>query len=307
MRPALGAAAGIVADLLLGEPPIEPHPVSLYGNAMRRVERSLYGDSRGRGVVHAAVGTALGALAGGAIGSTGVATYVVVAAKGLADAARTVDVHLDRGDLSAARGALQALVGRDPSSLDEKGIARAVVESVAENTVDAIVAPALWAAVGGAPAAGAYRAINTLDSMVGHTSERYLNYGWASARLDDAAAYVPARLTALLVAAARPQAAREVWRVVRRDAAAHPSPNAGVAEAAFAAALGLRLGGPSTYGDRVELRPPLGHGRPAEPDDIVDAIRLSRDVALLLAAILGAVGAVGGLSARAARRRRRTR
>jgi adenosylcobinamide-phosphate synthase len=185
---------------------------------------------------------------------------------------------------------MPALDGRDPTALDQKELARAVVESVAENTVDAIVAPALWAAIGGAPAALAYRAVNTMDAMVGHRSDRYERYGWASARLDDVAGWIPARVTAALVAGVRPAAAADVVRVVRRDAPAHPSPNAGVAEAAFAAALGLRLGGENRYGDRVEVRPNLGDGRPAEQADIPCAVRLSRDVSLALAGVLAVYG-----------------
>src|SRR5690606_6648300 len=118
--------------------------------------------------------------------------------------------HLDAGDVDAARAALPALVGRDPSALDADGIARAVVESVAENTVDAVVAPALWAAALGPAGAGAHKAASTLDSMVGHRTARYERFGWAAARLDDAMAYVPARTTAALVAAARPSRARAV-------------------------------------------------------------------------------------------------
>ena len=127
--------------------------------------------------------------------------------------------------------------------------------------------------------------------MVGHRSPRYARYGWASARLDDVAAWVPARATAILVALVRPAAAADVWRVVRRDARAHASPNAGVAEAAFAAALGLRLGGENRYGDRVELRPPLGDGRPPEPADIGRAVCLCADVTIALASALAVVGA----------------
>jgi hypothetical protein len=177
--------------------------------------------------------------------------------------------------------------------LDEKEIARAAVESVAENTVDAVIAPALWAAAAGPCGALGYRATNTLDAMVGHRSARYERYGWASARLDDVAGWVPARVTAGLVAAVRPGAAVAVMRAVRRDAPAHPSPNAGVAEAAFAAALGLRLGGTNRYGDLVELRPPLGTGRPPEWPDIARAVQLSADVGLALAAVLTITGAVG--------------
>ena len=169
---------------------------------------------------------------------------------------------------------------------DEPEIARAVVESVAENTVDAVVAPALWAAAAGAPGVFAYRAVNTLDAMVGHRSSRYEHFGWASARLDDIAGLVPARVTAGLVIAVRPGAASRVARAVREDAPAHPSPNAGIAEAAFAAALGLRLGGANRYGDRIELRATLGDGRTPRPGDIRAAVRLSRDVTGALVALL---------------------
>ena len=166
---------------------------------------------------------------------------------------------------------------------------------MAENTVDAVVAPALWAAVAGAPGALGYRAVNTLDAMVGHRSARYERYGWASARIDDGAGWVPARATALLVALVRPGAGAEVLRTVRRDAPAHPSPNAGVAEAAFAAALGLRLGGVNRYGDRTEERAPLGQGRPPRRHDIAEAVRLSNDVGLALAGLLAAAGALSHL------------
>jgi adenosylcobinamide-phosphate synthase len=127
--------------------------------------------------------------------------------------------------------------------------------------------------------------------MVGHHGDRYERFGWASARADDVAGWVPARTTAVLVALVRPRAAPAVWRAVRRDAPAHPSPNAGVAEAAFAAALGLRLGGVNRYGDRLETRPPLGAGRPPEVEDIERAVRLSEQVGLALAGLLGAAGA----------------
>jgi len=278
-------ALGLLADRVLGEPPVRPHPVSLFGRVMRAVERGVYRDSRAAGVVHAGVGLAVGVGAGALVRSTGVATYVSVAGRALWDAALSVGEALDEGDLALARLRLPALVGRDPSGLDEKELARATVESVAENTVDAVVAPALWAAVARAPGALGYRAVNTMDAVVGHRSARYERYGWASARLDDVAGWVPARVTAGLVAVVRPRAAASVWRAVRDDAPAHPSPNSGVAEAAFAAALGLRLGGENRYGDRVELRPPLGDGRPPEPADIEAAVRLSSDVTWALTAL----------------------
>jgi adenosylcobinamide-phosphate synthase len=287
---AVAAAVGLLADRVLGEPPVEPHPVALFGRGMRAFERRHYADRRLAGVAHAAAGMAAGVAAGLAVGDAALATYLAVAGRSLAEAAAEVAAALETGDLAQARLRLPALVGRDPTGLDEKEIARAVVESVAENTVDAVVAPALWAAAAGAAGALGYRAVNTLDAMVGHRSPRYANYGWASARLDDVAGWVPARATAALVALVRPAAAGEVWRTVRRDAGAHPSPNAGVAEAAFAAALGLRLGGANRYQERIELRPPLGDGRPAEPSDIAPAVDLSRDVTLLLAAGLLALG-----------------
>jgi len=282
------AAAGVLADRLLGEPPAPVHPVAAFGAAMRSVEVHLWGDGRGRGVAHAVAGVALGVGAGRLVGSTAASTWLAVAGRGLTRTARDVGAALDAGDLDRARSLLPALVGRDVADLDDKEVARAAVESLAENTVDAVVAPALWAAAGGGPGALGYRAVNTLDAMVGHRSERYDRYGWASARLDDLAGWVPARVTAGLVAAVRPRSAGAVWQAVRTHAPAHPSPNAGVAEAAFAAALGLRLGGENRYGDRMELRPPLGTGRPAEPGDIRRAVRLSEHVGLALAGALAA-------------------
>jgi adenosylcobinamide-phosphate synthase len=284
----LGAATGTLVDLAFGEPPLDPHPVAAFGSLMGAIERRVWTDARPHGVAYATAGLALGAGAGGLLRSVTAATALAVAGRGLADAAGEVHAALAAGDLPAARRALPALVGRDPSGLSEQEIARAVVESVAENTVDAVVAPALWAAAAGAPGALAYRAANTLDSCVGHHSPRYARFGWASARLDDAAGWAPARVTAALVAAVRPRRAAAVWRAVRHQAGHHPSPNAGVAEAAFAAALGVTLGGRNDYGHRVEVRPALGSGPPAGPGDIDGAVRLSRDVTVALAAALAA-------------------
>ncbi|MGH9022986.1 MAG: CobD/CbiB family cobalamin biosynthesis protein, partial [Acidimicrobiia bacterium] len=189
----------------------------------------------------------------------------------------------------------------DVAHLDRAEVARAAIESVAENTVDAVVAPALWALVGGARVVFAYRAVNTLDSMVGYRDPRYARFGWAAARADDVANWVPARLTAFLVAASRPRRAATVWRTVRRDAPAHPSPNAGVAEAAFAGALGLRLGGPTVYRGRSDPRPYLGDGRDPAPEDIADAVRLSDQVTVRLGGALVASALV--LRTRAPKRR----
>jgi adenosylcobinamide-phosphate synthase len=301
------AAAGILIDRAAGEPPASVHPVAWFGRAMTAVERVGYRDSRTAGIGHAILGSTIGLTSGAALGSTLAATAIAVAGRSLRETALDIGAALDRGDLAAARAKLPALVGRDPSTLGGPDVARAVVESVAENTVDAIVAPAFWAACCGAPGALGYRAVNTLDSMVGHRSARYERYGWASARLDDVAGYLPARVTAALVTVARPRSAQAIWRAIRTQAVEHPSPNAGVGEAAFAAALGLRLGGISSYGGRVENRPALGAGRPAATADIPRAVRLSADVSVLLAALLAAVGATETAAASGGRRPLRCR
>jgi adenosylcobinamide-phosphate synthase len=288
----MGAAVGLLADRFLGEPLAgRLHPVALFGAGMVGLERRLYADDRSRGAVLAATGSVLAAGAGAVVGSPAVASYVTSSGHGLHRAAQDVADALDAGRLDAARDLLPHLVGRDPSGLDAPEVARAVVESVAENTTDAVVAPALWTVAAGAPGAFVHRAADTLDSMVGYRDDRYHRFGTASARLDDVLAWVPARATALLVAAVRPRRAGTVWATVRRDAAAHPSPNAGVAEAAFAGALGVRLGGTNRYGGRVEDRPAVGGGRAVVPGDIAAAVRLSRDVTTALAATLLALGA----------------
>ena len=289
---------GVLLDRLVGEPPAPVHPVVLFGRAMGATEGKIYRDQRLAGAIHAATGAVLGASAGALVRSTTVATVMAVGGRALRQAALEVHTALNVGNEGRARELLPALVGRDPSGLDAAEIARAAVESVAENTVDAVVAPALWAALAGAPGALGYRAVNTMDAMVGHRSARYFNYGWASARLDDLANWVPARCTATLVALVRPGSAKDVWRAVSSQAPAHPSPNAGVAEAAFAAALGIRLGGTNQYGERTEVRPQLGWGRGARPDDIIQAVRLSRDVGTALAAVLGTGGAAKWLKGR---------
>jgi adenosylcobinamide-phosphate synthase len=290
------AAAGVVADRFLGEPSPAVHPVARFGRLMAALEPRLWRDSRWAGAAYEAVGVGIGLAAGLAVPNPALATWLGVAGRALGEEARRVGRALATGDLERARALLPALVGRDTDALDEKEVARAVIESVAENTVDAVVAPACFAAAGGASAAYAYRAVNTLDAMVGHRSERYARFGWAAARLDDAANWVPARLTVVLVATVRPRAAHQVLAVLRQPPP-HPSPNAGVAEAAFAAALGLRLGGDCSYGGRLDPRPTFGSGRPPEPADIEPAVRLSGHVATALAGALATAGLV-------ARRRR---
>ncbi|HEY5104446.1 MAG TPA: adenosylcobinamide-phosphate synthase CbiB [Acidimicrobiales bacterium] len=286
----LGAAAGIFLDRLLGEPTNSLHPVVHFGRVMDSFENSNYRDAKGPGLLHATTGAALGIGTGRLIRSTAIATGLAVGGRALHRAANNVAEALAAGDLERARELMPSLVGRDPSNLDANEMARAVVESVAENTVDAVVAPVLWAAVAGAPGAFGYRAVNTMDAMVGHRSARYEHYGWAGARLDDVANWVPARCTAVLVTLVRPKSANDVRVAVTTQAPHHPSPNSGVAEAAFAAALGIQLGGRSQYGDRVEERPALGHGRRVQPSDIGEAVRLSRDVTTALCVLLSLIG-----------------
>ena len=274
-RRCLAAAAGLVLDRLVGEPPADVHPVAGFGRTMERVEEALWADRRLNGAVYALSGAVMGAAAGTVAGSTAVATWAVAAGRELRRVASRVGELAAAGDLAAARTELPSLVGRDPSELDDSGIAAAVIESVAENSVDAVIAPAFWAAVAGAPGAVAYRAINTMDAMVGRRDERYGNFGWAAARLDDIANYVPARIFAGSVVVLCPHRAREIIAAVHRDAPAHPSPNAGVAEAALAAALGRQLGGPLRYGDTEENRPLLGDGPRPNPDDVPEAVRIA--------------------------------
>lgn len=301
-----GVAAGLVLDRLLGDPSNAWHPVAWFGSAMGAVEKATWADRRTPGRTYAATGVALGAGTGWALsrlpGGLPVAVWIALGGTSLRTTSQSIGDRLDAGDLAGARRDLPVLVGRDPSHLDESGIAAAVIESVAENAVDAVVAPILWAMVGGAPGVLAHRAINTMDAMVGHRNERYRQFGWAAARLDDVAAWLPARLQAALVMAVRPGSAVRAWQAVRIDAPAHPSPNSGVAEAAAAGALGVQLGGRVAYGSRVEDRPLLGRGPRPLGTDIARATRLVDDTELLLLAALAVGVALGSRVSPAAQR-----
>ncbi|MEV6595069.1 cobalamin biosynthesis protein [Streptomyces acidicola] len=289
---AYGAAAGLLGDLLLGDPR-RGHPVAVFGRAAGAVERVLWRDHRGWGALHTAVCVgsvvslatattrAVRPSRAASVALTAAATWAVVGGTSLAREARVIGRALQAGDIDAARERLPHLCGRDPGALDADGIARAVVESVAENTSDAVVGALVWGALGGVPGLLGFRAVNTLDAMVGHKSPRYRRYGWASARLDDLAGWPGARLTAVLAAVAGPDP-RGAVRAWRADAAKHPSPNAGPVEASFAGALGVRLGGTLSYAGQVEHRPVLNaEGRAVATRDIERAVRLSRRVGLL--------------------------
>jgi adenosylcobinamide-phosphate synthase len=294
-----GLLAGVALDALTGDPR-RGHPVAAFGRAVAALERRLYADSKARGAVFAGLcvfaAAGLGAAARRNSSATAAATWVVLGGTSLAREGRAMERALERGDLDAARARLPHLCGRDPDGLGAKELTRATVESIAENTSDAAVAPLLWGAVLGVPGLLGYRAVNTLDAMVGHRSPRYENFGWAAARTDDVANWVPARLTGLLTVACAPLVGgspRETYRILRRDGGRHPSPNAGRCEAAFAGALGVRLGGVNVYGSRAEHRPELGDGRPPEPGDIRRAARLSRAITLASAALAAGARTLG--------------
>ncbi len=308
---ACGLLLGATLDALLADPR-RGHPVAAFGTAAARAEHRLWAASRPRGALFtvacagpaAAAGWAAGRLAGRrpvpGTALAAAATWAVLGGTSLAAEAAGISRALAAGDLADARRRLPALCGRDPAGLPAAELARAAVESVAENTCDAVVAPLLWGAAAGVGGLLGYRAVNTLDAMVGHHTMRYESFGWAAARLDDVANLVPARLTAGLAVALAPAvggSSRHALRTVRRDGAAHPSPNAGRCEAAFAGALGVSLGGTNVYQGRAERRGTLGDGPPPGPADIDRAIRLSRLVtaaaailAALTACLLGARG-----------------
>lgn len=293
---AVGIALGFAADRVFGDPR-RFHPVAGFGQLAGRLRERWWADSRGPGVRYT------GVLVGGAIGlgalieqasrrhryvhvaATALATWAVLGGRSLEREGMAVHAFLVADDLPGARQRLTHLVSRDTSHLTEEQIARAVVESIAENTSDAVVAPLVWGAVAGVPGLLGYRAANTLDAMVGYQNARYLNFGWASARLDDLLNLPGSRLTGSCVLFARPGTAGAALRAWRRDASAHPSPNAGVVESTFAAALGLQLGGTNTYGVGpeavVEHRARMGRGRPPGAADIAGAARLARRVGVL--------------------------
>lgn len=283
--------------------------MAVFGSAASRLEDQLHGDSRARGVVHATVLVGACTLLGSGLeratrgrpvwhaAATALTTWTVLGGRSLEREALAVHAFLADDDLPGARDRLTYLVGRDPTGLSPHEIARAVVESVAENTSDAVTAPLVWGAMAGMPGLLAHRAANTLDAMVGHRSPRYERFGWASARLDDVLNLPGSRYAAVTVMIAAPTRAVEVWRIWRRDAAAHPSPNAGVVESAFAAALDLTLGGLNRYGERFEQRPTMGDGMPVTADDIARSTAIARRVGWIAVvgavAVSGARGAVG--------------
>lgn len=332
---AAGLAAGYALDALFGDPR-RLHPVAGFGQAAAALESRLYQPNRSAGTAYAALAVGVPVLVAVAAATAtrrrpvaraalvAAGTWTVLGGRTLRHEATVMSRSLRRGDLPAARQRLGHLCGRDPSTLDEPELARATVESVAENTSDAVVAPLVWGAVAGLPGLVGYRAVNTLDAMVGHRSPRYERFGTAAARLDDLLNLVPSRLTALLTIAAAPSVRGDrarAWRVWRRDRNDHPSPNAGQCESAMAGALGVRLGGRNVYFGRSEVRPFLGDGPRPEARHIRRAAKLSGTVGLgalgvavayaITArprrAVLGGLGRVVGATAVSSRARRKPR
>lgn len=300
-------------DAALGDPRWLPHPVRLMGRVITWYDHAV----RKRAVTESgALGAGILLALGLSLLSYGTAwiilelagrlslslgkivevylAFTTLAARDLADHVSAVYQALKAGRQVEAREAVARIVGRDTAQLPESEVVRAAVETVAESSCDGIIAPLFYLALGGVPLGLAYKAINTLDSMVGHRDPEYRSFGWASARLDDLANWVPARMTAgLLVLSAalvrRRGAVRDAWRILGRDGKKHPSPNAGRPEAAMAGALGVRLGGRNTYGGIPEERPALGESiRPLTADRIQEALVVMWSASALAVALAAA-------------------
>jgi adenosylcobinamide-phosphate synthase len=325
--------SAFILDLIFGDPPWFPHPVRFIGRMILLAEKGLRNVTRSPRSEKAAgvllvliivtpvyfltrllISTASSISITFGFLISAVTAYTTLATRGLADAARLVQSRLEDGDIVSARKELSMIVGRDTANLNEQEIARAVIETVAENASDGVVAPLFYLAIGGPALAMAYKAVNTLDSMVGYRSEKYADFGWAAARLDDIANYIPARITAVSICLAagilrrlkhahspspQPSPARgegnseprtpdrvirgqalsselkSPWRIMLRDGRNHPSPNSGYPEAAMAGALGVRLGGPSAYAGKIAPKPFIGAGgNPPDKKDIANSVRL---------------------------------
>lgn len=289
----IGIGLGILADRTIPDPQSH-HPVAIFGSAADQLEKLIWADSVPRGAVYAAACltplAVLGVAAENATRDrpvrrtlvTAAATWAVVGATSLAREGDTMASRLAAKDLNGARDQLPHLCGRDPQALDEPELARATVESMAENTADAAVASIFWGAVAGLPGMLVHRGANTLDAMVGHHNQRFEHFGKASAHLDDLLDLGPARITGALACLLAPMVDGDRARsldVMARDHAHHPSPNGGWCESAWAGALGVTLGGRNLYyGNRFEDRPLLGDGPRPDAGKVSDAARLVQAV-----------------------------
>jgi adenosylcobinamide-phosphate synthase len=284
-----------IIDRIVGDPRIVPHPVVLMGRGISLLENIIRNTIRYEKRLKVA-GLLFPILI---VGAVYIVTFFIIywscrinswfgicleiwlisttiATKGLGDAGKKVYRHLKAKDLPKARQSLGMIVGRDTDNLDESEVSRGTVETVAENIVDAIISPLFYGLIGGAPLAMAYRAVNTLDSMIGYKNEKYKNLGWASARLDDLFNYIPARLTAVFILLAcwiQKYDAKGAWRSIKRDAKLHPSPNSGIPEAAIAGSLGIQLGGTNFYNGIASNRAKMGvPNRRIDANDIIHTI-----------------------------------
>lgn len=307
---------GFVLDTLFGDPPWLPHPVVLMGKAISALEKRLrarlpqtpQGELLGGAVVAFTlpVGTflltSLVCLGAAKLSPwLGLAVQMfwcgqALAARGLAQESTNVYRALIKPDLPAARKAVSRIVGRDTQNLTLEGVTKAAVETVAENASDGVIAPLLYMLLGGAPLALTYKAINTMDSMLGYKNEKYLYFGRAAAKLDDAANYLPSRLAGLLwcaAAALTGNSPKGAWRIWRRDRRCHASPNSAQTESACAGALGVQLAGPAYYFGEYYAKPTIGDPlRPIEPEDIRRANRMMYAESVLALAVGLAVRAI---------------
>ena len=308
----LAVLGGFVLDAVFGDPAWLPHPVVLMGKCISKLEKALRArfpkTQQGELLAGAVlafclpVGTflvtsAVCLLAAKISPWLGLAVQMfwcgqALAAKGLVQESRNVYGELVKPDLPAARKAVSRIVGRDTENLTAEGVTKAAVETVAENASDGVIAPLLYMLLGGAPLALTYKAVNTMDSMVGYKNETYLYFGRAAAKLDDVANYIPSRLAALLWAAAAALTgsdAKGAWRIWRRDRRNHASPNSAQTESACAGALGVQLAGPAYYFGEYYPKPTIGDAlHPIEPQDILRADRMMY-AASVLALVLGLV------------------
>ena len=289
---------GFVLDALFGDPAWLPHPVVYMGKAISKLEKFLrprlpktpQGELLGGAIVAFClpVGTFLltGLVCWGAARLhplLGLAVQMfwcgqALAARGLVQESTNVYIELKKPDLPGARKAVSRIVGRDTAELTAEGVTKAAVETVAENASDGVIAPLLYMLIGGAPLALTYKAINTMDSMLGYKNEKYLYFGRVPAKLDDVANYIPSRLAGLLwvaAAALTGNSARGAWKIWRRDRRRHASPNSAQTESACAGALGVQLAGPAYYFGEYYAKPTIGDAlRPVEPEDILRANRM---------------------------------
>lgn len=315
---------GFALDLLLADPAWMPHPVVYMGKAISALEGFLRprlpktpkGELLGGAILAAALPAGTYAVSSGACAlanklnpKLGLALetlwcWQALALRGLAQESAAVQRELEKGDLPAARKAVGRIVGRDTESLTAEGVTKAAVETVAENFSDGVAAPLFYMLLGGAPLALAYKAVNTMDSMVGYKNDRYLYFGRAAAKLDDLANMAPSRLAALCWVSAAfltRQDGKNAWRIWRRDRRNHASPNSAQTESACAGALGVQLAGPASYFGRMVDKPTIG-----DPDRAVEPADIRRANGMLYAAAGLALGAGLAVRALAGGRRRRT-